>query len=57
VSGHREEARRLYKSIKSQNRSILQIALATMILGCGFFNLARFEKWRIDRLNRKLLGS
>jgi len=57
VAGHREEAWRLYKSINSQSRSILQIALATMILGCGFFNLARFEKWRIDRLNRKLLGS
>lgn len=57
VAGHREEAWRLYISIISQRRSIVQIVLATMILVCGFFNLARFEQWRIDRLNRKLLSS
>jgi len=57
VSGNKEDAWRLYRSIKAQSRSIPQILLATLILGSSCFNLARFEQWRIDRLNRKLMGS
>jgi len=56
VSGHRDEALRLYNSINLQSHSILQLVNATMILVCGYFNIVRFEQWRIERLNRKLLS-
>jgi len=57
VSGNKDDAWRLYRSITAQSRSILQILLATLTIGSSCFNLARFEQWRIDRLNRKLMSS
>ena len=56
VAGARPEAWRVYKSIIRQQYSLPDLSMATLMILSGGFKLASFEKWRIDRINKKLTG-